>query len=322
MKRYSVLKAVAVAVVVACVASGCETDVTRSSSPVYDKITVEPQNIYTGQYAYGTVSYKSSGSYISSADYKYEVDGGNSGTWSVISPTESEPNFKFQVPSNPGTYSVRFSATKIKYSAIGPNGTLYGEANSVSTTFTVKRADVIDACWGDTKEHVDSVLGVKDSADCKVWNGKFMLGGYDNVDSIAGSRMYCFTDNKLDRVVENMKYELKSSQQYVDSLDAFVNDSTQNCTAIYYMLGLTDIDLFDADRNSAVLTGSAAESLPFSDWANYRTDKERAAVPNSFWNGSLEKFEYQLYSDKAHALVEIWCEGNMLMMRRTYTPLQ
>ena len=45
-------------------------------------------------------------------------------------------------------------------------------------------------------------------------------------------------------------------------------------------------------------------------------------VPNAFWNGSLEKFEYQLYSDKAHALVEIWCEGNMLMMRRTYTPLQ
>lgn len=322
MRRYSVLKAFAVAAVAACVTAGCESDQKRSESPVYDKITIEPQTIYNGQYAYATVSYKTPGEYIYSADYKYEIDGGNTGTWSVVSPTESEPQFKFQVPSNPGTYSLRFTATRIKFSAIGPNGTLYGQASPVSTTFVVKRADIIDACWGDTKEHIDSVLGVKDSADCKIWNGRFQLGGYDNVDSIAGTRMYCFTNNKLDRIVETIKYELKSNQQYVDSLDAYVNDSAQNCTAIYYMLGLTDIDGFDADKNSAVLTGSAAEDLPFSEWYTYSSDKERAAVPNAFWNGTLEKFEYQLYSDKAHALVEIWCEGNMLILNRTYTPLQ
>lgn len=322
MKKYNVLKVVASAVVVACVAAGCETEEKRSSSPVYDKINIEPQTIYTGQYAYATVSYKTPGSYIYSADYKYVVERGNSGTWTEISPTESEPHFKFQVPQNPGTYSLTFSATKINFSAIGPNGTLYGQADPVSTTFTVKRADIIDACWGDTKEHIDSVLGVKDSADLKVWTGKLQLGGYDNVDSIAATRTYAFTNNGLDRVTETMMYELKSTKQYVDSLDAFVEDSTQNCTAIYYMLGLTDIEMFDPDRSSAVLTGEAAEKLPFSEWTSYSTDKERAMVPNAFWNGSLEKFEYQLYSDKAHALVEIWCEGNMLMMRRTYTPLQ
>lgn len=128
--------------------ASCDNDANSTSgrSPVFGQITLTPNPCNAGDTVTGVVSYTSAGRDIYKSDYYVNVTGrSNSGdttfvssNWTVIDPTKSQPTFKFAAPKIAQTYTVTFGASRINYSTGGPNGELYGSANSVNTTLTVR----------------------------------------------------------------------------------------------------------------------------------------------------------------------------------------
>ncbi len=302
-------------------AVGCSEDKPTAVSPIFKELSIAPQPVYTGQYAYAKVSYSHPGAYIYSSEYNYSVSNGSSGTWTVVDPTTAEPQFKFQVPEDAGTYRVTFKATKINFSATDANGAVYGSANSVTSTVRVLTADVINACWGDTRVHIDSVLNVKDTLDGKkIWTGSIRLSNADEVQALPVSRIYTFDEtNSLIKVEETAKYTLEWTRQYDDALEGYKYDSLQNWTALSSMLGLTNMDEYTKDESSIRLTGKETDLYPVNEWGRLETPQERAKVVNAFWSGLLEKYTCTLYSDKTTCTANIWCEDDKLILNRVYT---
>lgn len=130
--------------------ASCDNDdnATSGRPPVFDKIVLTPSPCAIGDTIQGTVTYTSAGKDIYKSTYRVRVVGKTtsgdstfySNTWSVLDPTKSEPTFKFAAPDIAQDYRVTFEATQINYSTGGPNGELYGSANTVTTTLTVNRA--------------------------------------------------------------------------------------------------------------------------------------------------------------------------------------
>ena len=117
----------------------CSDDDKTSKSPVMKSLTVTPNEITSGTKPNGIIEYSSYGSYIQSITYRYTISDGSTGTFTKVG-TPSEPlTFDIEdVPTNAGTYTIVVSAEKVRYSANGENGTIFGQMNSVSTTFSVK----------------------------------------------------------------------------------------------------------------------------------------------------------------------------------------
>lgn len=143
MKKLVFLTAIAiVALFVSCDNDDHATD---GRSPEFASLELSPSVAHVGDSIVATVTYKYPGKKIYKSDYKLSLSGftssGNynvSYTWTEIDPTKSNPTYKFAAPDEPGTYQVTFSATRINYSSGGPNGELYGSANSVTTNLTVR----------------------------------------------------------------------------------------------------------------------------------------------------------------------------------------
>ena len=94
--------------------ASCEDDKKVSESPVFDRLTISPKKIYTGQYAYGTVSYKFPGAYIYSSEYRYNVTGGESKEWKVITAMRT-PGFKSRnAASNAGRITSNSRLTSMR----------------------------------------------------------------------------------------------------------------------------------------------------------------------------------------------------------------
>lgn len=130
--------------------ASCDNDANSTSGrpPVYGQLTLTPNPCYAGDTVTGVVTYTSTGRDIYKSEYYANVTGSsNSGdsafvstTWTAIDPTKSQPTFKFAAPKIAQNYTVTFGASRINYSTGGPNGELYGEANSVRTTLIVRAA--------------------------------------------------------------------------------------------------------------------------------------------------------------------------------------
>ncbi|MCM1312265.1 MAG: hypothetical protein NC206_06105 [Bacteroides sp.] len=318
--KTKLINIVAITAATMAVAS-CSEDNATAVSPVFKELTIAPQPVYTGQYAYAKVGYTYPGAYIYSSEYSYSVDNGASGTWTVVDPTTAEPQFKFQVPDNPGTYNVTFRATRINFSATDANGAVYGSANSVTSRVRVLTADVINACWGDTRVHIDSVLNVKDTLDGKkLWTGSITLSNADDAQALSASRIYSFdTGNRLIKVEETAKYNLEWTRQYSEALEGYKYDSLQNYTALSSMIGLTNINGYTKNESSVVLTGKGSEMYPANQWGRFETPQERANVVNAFWSGLLEKYTCTLQSEKTTCIATIYSEGDKLILNRVYT---
>jgi len=125
----------------------CENDnATSGRSPVFEKIVLTPNPCETGDTIQGVVSYTSAGQHIYKTTYYVRVVGSTTSgdsifhkqTWDVSDPTKSEPTFKFAAPDVAQTYTVTLGASRINYSTGGPNGELYGSANTVTTNLIVR----------------------------------------------------------------------------------------------------------------------------------------------------------------------------------------
>lgn len=130
--------------------TSCDNDdhATDSRSPEFGSLTLSPSTVSPGDSVIATVSYNYAGKNIYSSIYVLSITGNTSEglynknvNWKVIDPTKSTPTQKFQAPDIPGIYTVTFRATQINYSSGGPNGELYGSANSVNATLRVLDKD-------------------------------------------------------------------------------------------------------------------------------------------------------------------------------------
>ncbi len=313
--------------------AGCsDNDDKVASVPVYAGIAVEG-DVYTGQYAHARVAYKTPGAYVLHADCNYSVTRGTqgygSGSWRMVAPEETEPTFKFKAPEAEGNYTVSFSA-KFSFYVDLANGTIYGKSNTVSTNLNVLRADAIDACWGDSREHLAKVLDVRDSIIAgermKVWTGKVDYNTNQNLqaDSLSATRYYTFSeDDKLTKVEEVAKFPLtrKSSyKEFDDGTSGYVYDSIDNKNAYPHIRGVMAQDLYEQD-GEAVLEGEAANLYPVKNWRTYATDIERANLVNAFWNKSLVRYSQSwIYDEVTRCVVTISCENDELLIKHTYEP--
>jgi hypothetical protein len=127
--------------------ASCSNDdhATDSRPPVFGELKLSPSTVQAGDSVTATVSYNYPGKKIYKNEYTLTVSGNTSNghyekswKWEVIDPTKSEPTCKFASPDEAGTYTVSFRASRINYSSGGPNGELYGSANSVSSVLYVK----------------------------------------------------------------------------------------------------------------------------------------------------------------------------------------
>ncbi len=120
-----------------------DTAPTSAKSPIFHSLILAPSTAVANTDVTATVEYEYKGKEIYKNDYKLELTelGDNSNTytyeWTEIDPTQSNPCYTFKAPSKAGKYYVTFKATKIYYSTGGPNGVLYGNANTVSSNLTV-----------------------------------------------------------------------------------------------------------------------------------------------------------------------------------------
>jgi len=139
MKHLLILAAV---LALACTACDNDDNAKDGQSPVFDKLTLTPNPCNPGDSVYATVTYVSAGKgiYKSKYYYKIEKDGEDvdGASWSVVDPTKSQPTFSFVAPTTSGYYTVTFGASQINYSGGGPNGELYGSANSVNAGLSVR----------------------------------------------------------------------------------------------------------------------------------------------------------------------------------------
>lgn len=124
----------------------CDNDdhATDSRSPEFGALTLSPSTVSPGDSVTATVSYNYAGKKIYSSVYTLSISGNTSEgpytksiEWKVVDPTKSTPVQKFAAPETPGIYTVTFRASQINYSSGGPNGELYGSANSVNSTLRV-----------------------------------------------------------------------------------------------------------------------------------------------------------------------------------------
>lgn len=135
-----------IAFLVAIHMTSCDNDdITKAStSPVFSKLTLSPSLTTTGDTVTAHVGYQSQGKNIYSNTYQLTITNNSnlinsvSYTWDEVDPTKKEPEYRFAAPDSAGTYTVSFRATFIRYSTHGPNGELYGSANSLSSTLTVR----------------------------------------------------------------------------------------------------------------------------------------------------------------------------------------
>lgn len=310
--------------------TSCEDDKKISESPVFDKLIISPKKIYTGQYAYGTVSYKFPGAYIYSSEYRYNVTGGESKEWKVIDPTTQEPKFKFLVPTDEGRYTVTFSAKRINYSSTGANGTIFGSASPVSTTINVLRADVINACWGDTYLHLDSVINAKDSIDAEGKRIKFLktripVGNESDNDSTDILRIYNFTTSDNGLILANVKeetsFDFVREPRYDDDIDDYTYDSIANYILVDKLLYLATQKGYTFTQEYE-LTGEYSNKYPVETWASLKNKADKAAIANSFWNGKLTSVKFTAKSDVTKVITMAWHESDKLMVTRTYTPIK
>ncbi len=111
--------------------------------PVFKQLILSPSVVSPGEEVNATVEYEFAGKEIYSNKYKLTIseignpDNTKSLEWEEIEPMKSVPQHTFNAPDSPGRYSVVFQATRINFSTGGPNGSLYGSANSVSAILTV-----------------------------------------------------------------------------------------------------------------------------------------------------------------------------------------
>lgn len=120
-------------------------DITKDAvSPTFSKLTLSPSVASTRDSVTAHVSYQYNGKNIYKNTYQLTITNNSnisnnvSYTWDEVDPTKQEPEYKFAAPDSAGNYTVSFRATFIRYSTHGPNGELYGSANSVSSTLTVR----------------------------------------------------------------------------------------------------------------------------------------------------------------------------------------
>lgn len=133
-------------ILIALIFVSCDNDshATDGRSPEFGDLTLTPSTVNPGDSVTANVSYTYSGKKIYKNCYVLNITGNTSEgtysesiTWEVIDPTKSTPTCKFASPLIPGIYTVTFRATQINFSSGGPNGELYGSANSVSTKLRV-----------------------------------------------------------------------------------------------------------------------------------------------------------------------------------------
>ncbi|MGM9686428.1 MAG: hypothetical protein ACI3YI_09440 [Bacteroidaceae bacterium] len=121
----------------------CDNDDINTSSrpPVFESLTLTPNNVKAGENVKAVVKYSYAGKDIYKSDYRISISKGAdyqvTYDWTVVDPTKSEPEYSFNAPEEAGTYEVVFRANKINYSSHGPNGELYGNANSVNAILRV-----------------------------------------------------------------------------------------------------------------------------------------------------------------------------------------
>ena len=115
-------------------ATSCDNDshATDGRSPQFESLTLTPSTVNAGDSVVANVSYTYPGKKIYSSIYNETYE------WKVVDPTKSTPTYKFRSPDEAGIYTVTFRARQINYSSGGPNGELYGSANSVSATLRVQ----------------------------------------------------------------------------------------------------------------------------------------------------------------------------------------
>ena len=125
----------------------CDNDdnATDGRSPEFAALQLTPSVANTGDSVIAIVTYKTPGKKIYKSDYKLTISGFTASgdynvsyTWTDIDPTKHNPTYKFIAPDEPGTFQVTFSATRINYSSGGPNGEIYGSANTVTSTLRVQ----------------------------------------------------------------------------------------------------------------------------------------------------------------------------------------
>lgn len=140
------LSLLVIAITASMLSISCDNDdhATDSRSPVFGTLTLTPSTVSPEDSVTATVSYNYAGKKIYSSIYVLSVNGNTpegrydkSIEWKVVDPTKSTPTIKFAAPDVPGIYTVTFHASQINYSSGGPNGELYGSANSVNSTLRV-----------------------------------------------------------------------------------------------------------------------------------------------------------------------------------------
>lgn len=293
-----------------CATTGCGEDMFGgdddkvASVPSYDRMEVS-NDVYTGQKAGAKVFLDNAGAYVLHADNSYTLSRGgkvwDKGSWRVVDPRDTNPEFAFTAPDEPGLYSLSFNS-KFSFYVDLPNGGIYGQSNSVSATVDVKLADAVDACWGDNRDRLTSVLNVKDtvvnSAPCKVWRGKQAF--YDvektDLDSLGGNteRVYLFdSEGGLCQVVETTAFDLEYNslyKEFEDGSSGYVNDSISNKYIYPHLIGVGDMAYYEYD-GEATLVGEAADVYPVEKWGKYNSDIEKATLINAFWSGLLTSYE-------------------------------
>ncbi len=314
--------------------TGCSEDEKVGKVPVYGDITVS-ENIYTGQNAEAKVSYVTPGAYVLHADCNYSVTKGSktwdSGSWRIVAPEDNEPTFKFKAPREAGTYRISFKA-KFSFYADLANGTIFGQSNTVDKNFVVNRADAVDACWGDTRDHLNKVLTVSDTLSADGEKLKYYAGNVCfNTDTltIEGMRFYHFdADSTLVKVEEIAEFELTRVSSPVENENGdIVNvyDSIANKKAFPYLFDITKMDGYDPVGEPR-LTGTSAELYPVEEWSYGLSDREKANIINAFWhkndNGEkqLEKYEQIWRSDVTQCTVSVSEKDDKLVFKRCYVP--
>ncbi len=144
MKR--ILNTLLIVFAISIIFMSCDNDdhATDSRSPEFGSLTLSPSTVSPGDSVTASVSYVYPGKKIYSSVYTLSISGNTSEgpynksiEWKVVDPTRSTPVQKFAAPETPGIYTVVFRASRINFSSGGPNGELYGSANSVNATLRV-----------------------------------------------------------------------------------------------------------------------------------------------------------------------------------------
>ena len=145
MTKYSncILSVVVFIILSSIISCSNDDPPTGAKPPVFKKLILNPSTVGPEETVNATVEYEYPGKDIFRSDYQLTIVevGSNSITetfeWTIIDPTKSNPVYEFKAPTKPGKYSISFHAKHINYSTGGPNGSLYGSANTVSSTLIV-----------------------------------------------------------------------------------------------------------------------------------------------------------------------------------------